>query len=63
VVGLIGALLSTGLVASQLYALSRFDPASFMFSAVLLSVVALVAGYIPAQRAARVDPVHALRHE
>jgi len=62
-VGLISALLSTRLVASELYGLSRFDPASFVFSAALLSVVALAAGYIPAARAARVDPVRALRHE
>jgi predicted permease len=61
--GLTSATLSTRLVASQLYGLSKFDPASFLFSAALLSVVALFAGYIPARRAARVDPVRSLRHE
>jgi predicted permease len=62
-VGITGALLATRLVASELYGLSRFDPISFVVSAALLGVIALIAGYIPASRAARVDPVRALRHE
>jgi predicted lysophospholipase L1 biosynthesis ABC-type transport system permease subunit len=62
-VGLTSAMLSTRLVANQLYGLSSFDPISFVAAALLLSAVALVAGYIPASRAARVDPVKALRHE
>lgn len=63
VFGLGAALVATRLVASQLYGVSRFDPMSFVASAALLSLVAMLAGYIPASRAARVDPVRALRHE
>ena len=62
-VGLIGALLSTRLIASELYGLSQFDPYSFAASAALLAAAGLIAGYIPATRAARLDPVRALRHD
>ncbi|HEY6971719.1 MAG TPA: ABC transporter permease [Candidatus Angelobacter sp.] len=62
-VGLIAALLSTRLIATQLYGVSQFDPVSFAASAALLATVGLFAGYIPAARAARVDPVRALRHD
>ena len=62
-VGLISALLSTRLIASELYGLSQFDPFSFAASAALLATVGLIAGYIPANRAAHLDPVPALRHD
>jgi len=63
IVGLGVAVATTRLIASELYGLSQFDPVSFVAASVLLAAVAMVAGYIPAARAARVDPVRALRHE
>ena len=51
------------LVRSQLYGLSAFDPATVAAAVVILAAVAMVAGYIPAARAARVNPTQALRHE
>ena len=51
------------LVRSQLYGLSAFDPATVAATVVILAAVAMVAGYIPAARAARVNPTEALRHE
>ncbi len=54
---------ATRLIAAKLYGLSPMDPATIVASVLMLAVVALVAGYIPAARAARVNPVTALRHE
>jgi len=62
-IGFGAALASTHFVASQLYGLSEFDPASFLGAAALLAAVGQIAGWIPARRAARVDPVRALRHD
>jgi predicted permease len=61
--GIAGAAACTRLVASQLYGLGKLDPITFLASVALLSTVALVSSYIPAARAARVNPVSALRHE
>ncbi len=63
IVGVIGSAASTHVIAAQLYGLSRMDPLTIAVALVLLSAVALVAGYIPAARAAKVNPVLALRHE
>jgi ABC-type antimicrobial peptide transport system permease subunit len=53
----------TRLIASKLYGLSALDPLTIVTAVLILAMVALIAGYIPASRAARVNPVSALRHE
>ena len=62
----LGAAVSLGLgkaINSLLYATSATDPGTFAVTILLLAMVALVAGYLPALRASRVDPMKALRAE
>ncbi|HWX40133.1 MAG TPA: ABC transporter permease [Blastocatellia bacterium] len=62
-VGLAGALVANRLVATLLFGVSSTDPATFVAVALLLSAVAMIATYLPAHKATRVEPVIALRHE
>ncbi len=61
--GLLGALLLTQFLRSMLYAVKPTDPVTFVAIAALLTSVALLACFIPAHRATRVDPLVALREE
>ncbi|MGE5206858.1 MAG: FtsX-like permease family protein, partial [Chlamydiota bacterium] len=61
--GFAAALAAAGLLASFLYDIQPRDPLTFASSMALLLVVALLAAYVPARRAARVDPAAALRWE
>jgi len=61
--GLAGALATTRFVESFLYGLTPNDPRVFGMTAAMLALVAVIAGYLPARRASRLDPMAALREE
>ena len=63
VIGLAGALALTRVMTSLLFGVSATDPATLVTISLILVAVALLASYIPARRAAKVDPLIALRYE
>jgi putative ABC transport system permease protein len=62
-IGLVAAALLGRLVASLLYGVRPFDAATVVTVSLLLAIVALAASYLPAQRAAKADPMDSLRYE
>jgi ABC-type antimicrobial peptide transport system permease subunit len=61
--GLCGSLLAVRLIRSQLFTNTPFDVVSILVIGLLLSAVALLAAFLPARRAGRLDPLVAMRHE
>jgi len=62
-IGLAGAFVVAQFLTSLVFGVGAHDPITFLGVAILLILVALVAAYVPAQRAMRVDPLVALRYE
>ena len=63
IVGFAAAAASTRLLTSMLYGLGPSDPTTLIMAGAVLLLVAALAGYIPAHRAARLDPMTTLREE
>jgi predicted permease len=63
VLGVAGAVATTRLMASMLFGVTPTDPATFVSIAAVLMAIALAGSYVPARRAARIDPIATLRSE
>jgi ABC-type antimicrobial peptide transport system permease subunit len=63
IVGIPAAWAAANLISSQLYGVNPSDPVSLLTAAVSLTAVAALAGYLPARKASRVNPLIALRYE
>ncbi len=63
VIGVPAALIGAKLISAQLFGLKPTDPLTLIGAGVVLTLVALLAGYLPARRASRVNPLSALRYE
>jgi predicted permease len=63
VIGVPAALVGAKLISAQLFGLRPTDPLTLVGASVVLTIVALLAGYLPARRASRVNPLSALRYE
>jgi putative ABC transport system permease protein len=62
-IGIVAAAISSRLISSLLFGITATDPITFVLTAVLLGAVTLLASYIPSRRAARTDPISALRYD
>ena len=62
-IGLGGAFIFTRVVSNLIYGVSVIDPTTYVFMSLLLIATSVMASYIPARRAAKVDPIIALRSE
>lgn len=63
VIGVPAAWRAAQLISNQLFGLNPSDPVTLVTAVILLTLVAALAGYLPARKASRVDPLTALRYE